>query len=362
MSTLAQPDVAGLAMLARHGDRELRPVLLTLQTRQFVAAPHRDRHMAATYESLALGLIPLVPDDVVAEVAAMLKRVPEPPARVMAMLRQRRSAHSLYDPIRLASGETLDPHDIADLVALARPEVDRALAANGGTVLDAQAVDALVGRAVEDAELARALLARPEPGILQRAALFRFAAEWERDRIRVELERAIAVSAPARAILTDARRARLFKLAQAAKFEALRAELGKALRIDPAPAWRVDDPAGAELFALSLAAVGLDGEDCISILLSADRQVAASVPTVFRLAHICRTTSPAVAARLVGAGTAAPAKRAPRRATASRPRQADGARAAASASEALAPRPARGRSASAPAGRRSRSTTGRDRT
>ena len=102
MSSIPQPDLAGLAMLARKGDPELRPVLLTLHTREFVSAASRDRRTVSTYEALALGLIPLVPDDVIADVAAMLRNVAEAPPRVMDLIGERREAWSRPDPVRTA--------------------------------------------------------------------------------------------------------------------------------------------------------------------------------------------------------------------------------------------------------------------
>ena len=358
MSCLQQPDLAGLAMLARNGDRELRPVLLTLHTRAFASASQRDRRTVATYEALALGLIPLVPDDVIADIWAVLRQVPEAPARVVELLAARRQARSQPDPRHRAASATLSAFEVAELITLAQAEVDLALARNLAIPLAAPARSILVGRGINDGELARALLARSELSAYERGALFAFAEEAvERDRIRDELDRATAVAAPGLPALSAWRRSRLLRAATKADLPGLMAELGKVLGLSPAPAWQLDEPAGAELFALSLVAAGLAVEDCVRVLLTADRRISASVPAIFRLRQVCRTTSRMSAWRILGA-CEAPRKS---RAAASIPsgrKKADGARAL-SATDPV--RPAQARQASAPAGRRSRSTTGRDR-
>lgn len=355
MPSVHHPD---LALLARSGDRELRPVLLTHHTREFVAAHSRDRRAIVMYEALALGLIPLVPDDVVADVSAMLRQVADAPPRVLALLVERRALRSDLSPEALAPSEGLTRHAVAELAGLARPAVDRALAGNAAAPLDAHVRRELVGRAVRDEALARALLARADLSAAERGALFVHADAAERDRIRAGLETAVAAASPTLPPLSDRRRARLLKAAAAADLPALLAELGRALGLAPAPAWQLDEPVGAELFALALAAAGLSVEDSVRVLLTADRRIAASVPAVFRLRQVCRTTPRAVAWHLLGAAKPVRKARPPSAGQpAERVRRAESARAA--ASEAARPAPAR--RTSAPAGRRSRSTTGPDR-
>jgi hypothetical protein len=348
-----------MAMLARVGDRELRPVLLTHHTREFVSSPMRDRRTVATYEALALGLIPLVPDDVVADISAMLRQVPETPARVIELLRGRRTVGSPPHPVTQAASAGLSRLDVADLLTLAEGDVDLALARNGAAPLDAHAREVLVSRAAKDGTLAEALLARTELSAWERGALFAFAPDAiSRDGIRVELERAVAVSAPALPALSAWRQSRLMRSAARGDVAGLAAELAKTLGLARVPDWRLDEPAQSELFASALVAAGLKVEDCVRVLLTADRRIAASVPAVFRLREVCRTTSRAVAWQLVGGSTTPRRGRAAASGAAGRPKQAVGARAL-SATD-----PARGLSAppaSAPADRRLRSTTGRDR-
>ncbi len=359
MSSLQRPDLAGLAMLARNGDRELRPVLLMLHTREFVSASRRDRRAVTTYEALALGLIPLVPDDVVADVSAMLRNVPETPARVVELLAARRRACSLPDPRHRAASATLTGAEIVELIMLTEPEIDRALAGNLAVLLDARARSVLVGRATRDRALAQALLARSELSAGERGVLFAFAEdEPARDNIRDQLERATAVAAPSLPSLSAWRRTRLLRAATKADLPGLLAELGTALGLSPTPAWQLDEPAEAELFALALVAVGLSVEDCVRVLLTADRRIAASVPIVFRLRQVCRTTPRPSAWSILGASATARKTRAPK-AGPSRTKAAEGARASSSTEPV---RTTQAPPASAPAGRRSRSTTGRDRT
>ena len=344
MSSLHQSDLAGLAMLARAGDRELRPVLLTLHTREFVSSPTRDRRAVQTYEALALGLIPLVPDDVVADVAAMLKQVPEAPPRVLQLLAERRQARSAD-----ATAEDEPP------AAVAPPTVP---SAEADEPLDAHQRHALVGQALQDRELAQALLARPDLSAADRGALFRFAADpAERDRIREELVSATAVDAPNLPPLTEKRRERLLAAAADGDVAGLCGELGAALGLASPPGSGLDDLVEAELFALALVAVGLRLEECVRILLTVDPRIAGSVPRVFRLRQICRTTSRAAAMRILGAEP----KPRRTRSTKSPKREAaaDGARAA-SATEPARRSPAR--PASGPADHRSKSTRGLDRT
>lgn len=363
MQSLAQPDLVSLASMARSGDRELRPVLLVLQARAFVSAAEPDRRMAASFEALALGLIPLVPDDVVADVHTILNGSPHVPEPVRALLRQRRRAHSADEPLRQARSGRLDAVDFAELIAAEDAEIDVALGENDAVVLDGRSLQTLVSRAIQNPTLALALLARSEPSAFDRAALYRFAGLPERDAIRRDLGTPACVSSGAMPLLSAARRGRILRLAERRNLPGLLAELGKALKVAPAPTWQLDEAPEAELFALALRACGLDAEDCVRVILTVEEALAQSVEAVFSLAEICRTTPQAVARHLVGAGSAgravtARASRMPDTAGAPRTKRAESARALASS----APPPrSRGPRANALPGRRSKSTTDRDR-
>lgn len=302
MPSPAHHDPAALASLALAGDRELRPALLVLQARAFASGPQGDKRSAASFEALALGLIPLVTDDVVADVSAILSAAPYLPERVRLSLQQRRNAHSMAEPVRLAASGSLGLDEVAGLVALERPDVDLVLAENPSLTLGGHLLATLVERARREPSLARALLARPEPSAFHRAALYVLADEPTRMGIRQLLERSGAVASQARPQLSPETRDRLLALAEARQYGLLRSELGLVLSLASAPKWRLKHPAEAELFGLALVACGLPAEDCVQVLLTVHRSLATSVAAVFHLAQLCRTTSPAVAACMVAAG------------------------------------------------------------
>lgn len=368
MRIAATADISELAHLAQRRDDEIRPLLLRVHTEAFAASPRRCRIQMDAYEALALGLLPLVPDDVVAETQLMLRDVPEVPARVTSALRSRLARTGSAAPEAGSDAEAAalarkaaDPATLNALILRAEPAIDLAIAGNRAVRIDGHALATLVERARRDRALAVALLDRPEPTLFDRAALYAFADETTRDRIRLEL----AVRLPALgtgfpggggtvrdAIVADAEAGD-----RAALFGGLAALLGLEA------GWSCDlaDPAGREIFVLALSAAGLSVPDCIRVILVIDTQMARSVGSVFRLAAIARETPRPVAALLVG--------RDPRPAAAPARPADDGERRAAnpvrghsaSVSGPAETRSAAHRDPSAPAGHRWRSTTGRDR-
>lgn len=89
MRSDAVPDLFSLAQMARSLHADLRPMLLRTHTQTFAAARNRDPRAARDFEAIALGLIPLVTDDVLAETDAMLRRVADAPASVTSALAAR---------------------------------------------------------------------------------------------------------------------------------------------------------------------------------------------------------------------------------------------------------------------------------
>lgn len=345
-------DQAGFATLARQRDREIRPTLLRLQAQAFAEAPVRDRRACETFEALACGLLPLVPDAVVAEIATILARVPETPAPLRRLLAERLSAPA---PVRAARDPALDRAALPPLLATDRRDVDLALAANRAVALDARAIAVLVERGRRDGDLARLLLDRPEPGALDRAALYLHADRPRREAIRLALARAAAVSSPSLPRPTSAGRARLLACAAAGDWAGLLAAIGTALAIAPAPDWPRDREAARELAVLCLGLLGLDAADRLASIAAVAPALGPDEPA--RLAQLGGVPV-GIAALLVGAGTAPPVSR-PRPAPAGTARD-DGEdrrpRRGATA------RPARAEGTSDRPGRRSRSTTGPDRT
>ena len=80
------PDLSDLARLAQHPGDELRPLLLRIHAQAFAAASSRDEAMCGNFATLALGLIPLVTDDVLADTAALLRTIDGVPPGVTAAL------------------------------------------------------------------------------------------------------------------------------------------------------------------------------------------------------------------------------------------------------------------------------------
>lgn len=280
MSPLPPADLTSLAVLAQSRDSDLRPALLRAQTDLFVEGP-RDPAAVATYEALALGLIPLVGDEVLLATATALLAVPEAPRAVLAALAQRLSGAS--------------PDSRGGDLALAR---DRS------RVLDGHLLDGLVERARRDKDLAFALLARPELSLFQRAELYRFAPERERAALRDELARRLphgatprfAVPAEIRPLLTGAIDGR-----QVARVLA-RVGFGPSLEaVEAGLAGRV---AEQELFALALLALGLGPDECTRVILTLDPAVSHSVDCVLHLARLVRATPPQVATFLAASDSA----------------------------------------------------------
>jgi hypothetical protein len=299
MSSLAHTDLAGLADLAQRRDREIRPLLLRMHTRAFASATVRDGRLLATFEAIASGLIPLVDDDVVDEVESALRSVPDVPSAIRSLL-------------------------------------DRHSARARQTALGA------------------------------RAARYRSEAAPGREEIRAALALEPGLADTPLPPLSAARRLRMLKAAATGDLAGVLAEIGRALKLPETPDWRLDRPADAELFALSLVAAGLEENDRARVLLTVDEALARSVRAVFGLTRLCRTVPRAVAAELVRAvagmprpaeGAAKPARTERGSARDPKPPRTRRDGASATARTAPAPDPA----ASGPAGRRSRSTTGPDR-
>lgn len=365
MRIAAPADMSDLADIAQRGGDEIRPLLLKVHTQAVVASPRRSRAMMDEYEALALGLLPLVPDDVVAETQAMLRNVPETPTRLVSAMRNRLvrpGAAAVDEPAAAIARAELDPHAVNELVLRGDPEVDLALAANRMIRLDGHALARLVERAQHDRALAVALLDRPEPTLFDRVALYGFCDEAARDTIRLDIAARLSPASVALPAIDPVLRDGVIAAAEDEDRATLFSLLARTL--DLAPGWTCDlaDPGGRELFVLALQAAGLSVPDCMRVVLMIDARMARSVGSVFRLAAIVRATPRWVAAFLVGRDTR-------RQPTATRQaddgeRRSPGATRLQRALPSLAreTRTAPHREQSDLPGRRSLSTTGRDRT
>ena len=280
-------DHGSLALLAQNREAELRPLLLRVHVQNFVDAPRHDAAARASFEAIAFGLIPLVPDDVLADAAAQLRARPAASPAVLAALESRLARR---DDEASADPPSSDTDAAGSDLRLAR---DRH-AALGGDVLAG-----LVERAIRDPDLAKALLERPEPTAFDRAALYRHAGPDARGAIRRDLALALVgvhqphpaqSGAMARGMLDDAARGDL---------GGMLATISRHLGVAPA-AFDLADPVGRELFVFALLAVGLDEAECVRALILLGTPQSRSVSIVFELADLARTTSRPVAIFLAG--------------------------------------------------------------
>lgn len=282
------PDHGSLALLAQNQAGELRPLLLRVHVQNFVDAPRHDPASVASFETIALGLIPLVPDDVLADAATMLHDRPDVPPRVRAALADRLGGGS--------SNATEKPD-----LATAR---DRSVSLRGA------ALAGLVERAASDPDLAAALLARTEPSVFDRAELYRHADDATRASIRRQLEPALgAVHLPPPVGASEAVR-EITEASGPGSAVALPWALAARLGVDAA-VFDLRHAAGQELLLFAMMTIGLDENERLRTLLHLDDPLARSVEGVFRLAQLGRETPRAVAAFLVGHERIAPARNRP---------------------------------------------------
>lgn len=322
-------NLSGLADLAQTRGPGLRAAVLTSQAALFAAAPRRDPASIATFEALALGLIPLVGRATLAKVATLLEPVAEVPLPVRAMLEA-----------RLGDG---------DLSLVQDPTI----------VLDGHRLAGLVDAARSRADLAAALLARSEPSVFDRAVLYRVADRAQRRAIREDLAEKLPRRSVARLALPSGLRTAVRAASSGADAARLLAAHGIGPTQEAAASGLAGSEADQELFALALLAVGLAREECGRFFLSLDPAISQSAEAVFHLARVVCATPPAVATWLADPDDRAlAAEVAARRVPALdpsgsfvRPGQA-----------VRNPDPLRGRAGAAPADHRSTATTDRNRT
>lgn len=309
MRSDAVPDLFSLARMAQSPHEDLRPLLLRIQTRTFVSTPGRDRVAARDFEEIALGLIPLVTDDVLAETAALLRTIEDAPAAVLSALALRldhpgpmaaRPGGDRPEMLRPASRADLAPPEIDRAVSSTEDRADLARAENRELRLDGHALASLVDRARSRKPLAQALLRRAELSVADRATLYAFAESGVRAQIRSDVACHVARLAPSRLPDRTGRADRIRSLAPGqrpgwlAPFLAAELGLGPRWRLDP------EDEAHREMLVFALRALDLPAEDCIAILLGLDWREAKSVAIIFALAAIARSTTPEMATYLLG--------------------------------------------------------------
>jgi hypothetical protein len=253
---------------------------------------------------MALGLIPLVDCETTETIARMLERVEDAPRSVIDALRSRVEAAWPVSPVEwscaaetLATADTLAGGTEPDLLAVEQSSADLVLARNMAVALDGRQLEALVGRAEHDRDLAQAILARPEPSLWDRAALYRYADGEARRAIRAELASRIpGASVGQRLIEAGA----LFAMAESGDIDALLLALSAALDLGPDALLGLSEPADQELFCMALLAAGIAREDALRVLLTCGAPLSRSIDDIFRLNTLLGEVSPAVASHLVG--------------------------------------------------------------
>ncbi|MCJ2050245.1 DUF2336 domain-containing protein [Methylobacterium sp. J-070] len=318
----APPDLSGLLALARIENLDLKPVILRVQTDLFVRAPGRDRTAIEIFESLACGLIPTVDEETARVVAGKLAPFPETPPAILEALALRgggaRDAVVELAPVlsrplieaaladgsdiaaRIAARAGLSREAVDELVREGRPEIDLALAANLGITLRGAALARLVGRGRGAADLARALLIRPDVSAADLAPLYLHADPMRRSVIgrTVEATAALRPAPPPPRGLGET----LTGLSAARDVAAFVAALADGLGV-PRNFLAVVADAGAryDLLTLGLRAAGLHEEEAVYIFLTLNQGVARSAERVADLVRLFRTVSRPAARDLIAA-------------------------------------------------------------
>ena len=362
----SRPDLADLAGLARSADPALRPLLLQVQAASFASAPVRGRDALLRFESLALGLIPFATSDVLTSVATLLRRLPDPPERILSAIAERLGdivgppcAADEILPLDQARLPDIDPATLADLLALANDPVDLALARNSTLMLGGASLDLLVERARSRGTLAIALHERPEPTLFDRAALYRFGTSAQRGQLRSSLAEGAARSHHLPGTLGSIDIVDLDRAATAEDPVRFTRILTDGLGLDGLFGTALHTEVDAELVALALVALGVEASEAIRMFLALDPRIACSVGAIFGLAEILRNTPRVVAYEVLYCAASRLRATSDKR---PRPREelhaVDRVRRVSFGIRPLQARPA----ASAPADRPWRATTGRDRT
>ncbi|HEY8565904.1 MAG TPA: hypothetical protein VIL65_10415 [Beijerinckiaceae bacterium] len=315
-------DLSGLAQLAADPTLDMRPVLLRVQTDLFAAAPARDRATVEAYEALALGLLPIVEDEVVAAVARRLAPLPEAPMRVLsAFLRRGGEARAAVialspalppeidpdrlvlrggvDALALAARADLSPARIAALLDRTDPTLDRALASSPHPLPD-DALARLTDRARRRPDLATLLLGRSDLSLADEAALYLHATPDRRETIVARLG-ASALHAPIPPRAAPSLAEDLAACLKARGLSGFETCLAASLGSGGALPLQQDGTNVPDLLALTLTAAGLADDQIVRLFLLRGDEVSRSAPEVFRLAALVRATPRPVAIRLVEA-------------------------------------------------------------
>ena len=284
-------DHTHLARLARSRDAELRPLLLRVQTRTFADAPTRDSGILSNFQAIALGLIPLVPDDVLAETAAILRGIPDTPSAVLNALEKRL--------VRTDENAGSAP----------APDHARSVACNRLTAwspdLHAAALEPDPDGRDRETEPGRDLSAAGEAGSVTSPNPLKTAARYRRldDRARVALREDLGPALEAAQAGSPMRLSRapaaLFAAVSRGDFEPVWHEAARILGLPAGCRFDLRSPVEQEFLVFALLTLGLEPDAIVRALLVVDEHLSRSVPDVFRLAGLARSTLPSVAFFLI---------------------------------------------------------------
>lgn len=316
------PDLSDLGSM--ESDRvESCAALLKVNAEMFVAAPARDREVIETFETLALGFLPMVSKDTILDVARILAPCEDAPASILdALARHSPEARKIViegtarlpsgyqsdllatpqGRVQLASRPGLDPRTVERLLVLHECETDSALAANSSLALTRTALSELVRRAREKPVLAEILLTRQDLTLADEAALYLAASPGRRASIRDGL----AASSKGQRIklsfdLSEQDVSDLHAAAQDGDVRQVERLLSALLELPPSTDWRILQIGRHALLALAFRSLALPERDALRIFLALHPALSQPLSAVKALVRIMRETTAPVALALVEA-------------------------------------------------------------
>lgn len=318
-------DLPSFLATAREQGWDTRPVLLRVQTDLFVNATPRTPDMVASYESMALAMIPVVDDDTAHHIACKVAGLPEvtdlirdalllrgggaAAACIAAMPRigpnwgeTLARSGNIIETRGLAARADLSPVLIAHLIERDDAAIDLTLVQSTAISLPPELLGTLIERARTHVGLAKALMQRADLTFADKAAFYVQGDTSARRDLREGLERNANLSPRAGLpLLRDEEVLRLISTARARDPEIFSNELATLSGLSLDTILTIQADKSCELLALLLVALGIDPEDGAIVFISGEEDVAYSVKAVFGLVELMRTTSRGTADRIVRA-------------------------------------------------------------
>jgi hypothetical protein len=316
------PDLSGLGSTEKNGSYA-RAALLKVNAEMFVAAPARDRETIETFETLALGFLPMVDDASLIDIANILAPCEDTPASVLDYLARHSprtrdillghatqlpspfNAKLLGTPegrLQLASRPAVDARTVERLLVLRESEVEDALATNPEFAPTELAFEEIVRRAQDRPSLAGKLLERTDLTIADEAALYLAAPPERRERIRDRLAASVAFQRATLSFkLTEQDIGSLLAAAMHGDERQLEALLTAAFGFPATADWRVLQIGRHPLLALALKALGLAEKEATRIFLNLHPALSHSLATIKGLVRVVRDIPSPVALALVEA-------------------------------------------------------------